>query len=127
MPIVYDTGILIAAESKTGGREAWAIHKALLASGQVPLVPTVVLAQVWRGGPQAELSRMLKGCEVIDVGEETARSAGELLNASGTSDAVDAIVMAVAASSSSSVVTSDPKDMQLLEGFVPRRVSVTPF
>ncbi len=48
--VTYDTGMSIAAESNR--RDAWLLHARVLADGTVPVVPAVVLAQAWRGGPQ---------------------------------------------------------------------------
>jgi hypothetical protein len=30
-----------------------------------PIVPVVVLAQTWRGGPQHQISRVLQGCDIL--------------------------------------------------------------
>ncbi|MBO0843566.1 MAG: PIN domain nuclease, partial [Nocardioides sp.] len=58
--LTYDTGALIAAERDA--RDLWALHEAALRRGVVPTVPAGVLGEAWRGGPQAKLSRLLKGC-----------------------------------------------------------------
>ena len=56
-----------------------ALHHQALESGVVPVVPAGALAQVWRGGPQPMLSRLLAGCRVEALDEPRARSAGAAL------------------------------------------------
>jgi len=75
--VVYDAGVLIAAERSQ--RQVWAEHRARLEAGLVPLVPAAVLAQVSRSPKQAQVRRLLRGCEVIAVDEATAHAAGALL------------------------------------------------
>lgn len=66
MGVTYDTGALLAAEANR--REVWALHARSLQRGTRPVVPAAVLGQAWRGGPQAMLPRLLRGCriEVLD-------------------------------------------------------------
>ena len=72
------------------------------------IVPVVVLAQAWRGGPQHQISRVLKGCDILPDDQATGRAAGV---ASCTADVVDAIVIATAVRHQAPVVTSDPGDL----------------
>ncbi len=117
-PYVYDAGALVAAER---GDERFAgVHDNSLRQKCRPIVPTPVLTQVWRGGSrQTRLSMVLHGCDVEPTSEEVARSAGVLLGRSGTTDAVDAIVVATAARSHAVVVTSDLDDLRKLAGVAP--------
>jgi predicted nucleic acid-binding protein len=108
----YDTGVLIAAERNE--RLVWALHRRLLDQGTSPSVPSTVLSQAWRGGPQAQLSRLLAGCEVRPFAEAQARESGRLLAASSTSDVVDASVVIVARERGEVVLTSDPDDLRPL-------------
>ncbi|MBB6171158.1 putative nucleic acid-binding protein [Nocardiopsis mwathae] len=110
--IVYDTGALIAAER--GSSRMLSLHRELIKAHVYPTVPVVVLAQAWRGGPQAMMSRLLNGCEVVPDGELIGRSAGAACRAAGTSDVVDAIVVMTAIQKQSSVVTSDPDDLRAI-------------
>ena len=89
--VIYDTGALVAAERNKPA--VWEIHAEALALGLRPIVPVVVLAQAWRGGPQHNLSRLLRGCRILPDTEETGRAAGA---AARTSDVVDAIVVVTA-------------------------------
>jgi hypothetical protein len=107
--VTYDTGALIAAER--GDRRVWALHLRALERGIVPTVPAGVLGQGWRGGPQAQMSRMLSGCRVEDLDEARARSAGAACGVAGTSDVVDASVVVGAAARGHLVVTSDAGDL----------------
>jgi predicted nucleic acid-binding protein len=107
--IVYDTGALVAAERRNP--DFLALHDELTAARIRPIVPVVVLAQAWRGGPQHQISRVLKGSDIFPDDERTGRAAGVACGASGTCDVVDAIVVATAVRYQASVVTSDPDDL----------------
>jgi hypothetical protein len=113
IPLVYDAGALLAAERND--RKFLVMHKTALLAGRHVLVPAPVLAQAWRGGAgQAVLAKVLKGCDVLPTDEDVAKHAGVLLGLSRTADAVDAIVVATAVKLTATVVTSDPKDLQVL-------------
>ena len=108
--ITYDTGALISAERND--RRMWVIHRRALERGIVPTVPAGVLGQGWRGGPQAQLSRMLVGCRIETLDEPRARSAGAACAQAGTSDVVDASVVVGAAARSDLVITGDEADIR---------------
>ncbi|HET9254278.1 MAG TPA: PIN domain-containing protein [Pseudonocardiaceae bacterium] len=112
MSIVYDTGALLAAER--GDRAMWAVHSRGLDRARQPVVPAVVLGQAWRGGPQPQLSRLLKGCVIESFDENAGRAAGRLLRDAGTSDVVDAHVVLTALRHRAAVLTADPDDLQRL-------------
>jgi len=80
--IVYDTGALLAAEGRNP--DFLALHDEVTAARIRPLVPVVVLAQAWRGGPRHQISRVLKGCDIIADDERTGRAAGLACAAAGT-------------------------------------------
>ena len=103
--LTYDTGALIAAER--GQRLMWSLHRAALGRGLVPVVPTGVLAQAWRGGPQAQLSRLLRGCQFEALTEAQARAIGSLAALSGLDDTVDLAVAEGAIRREHAVVTSN--------------------
>jgi hypothetical protein len=88
-----------------------------------PTLSTVVLGQVWRGWPQAQLSRLLRGCRIQPLSEFEARSAGAALAASGRSDLVDAVVVVTALAREDLIVTSDPDDLRRRLCDRPRRRS----
>ncbi|MCP3857637.1 MAG: twitching motility protein PilT [Actinomycetia bacterium] len=112
MGTTYDTGALIAAER--GDRRMWALHRRSLERSDVPTVPAGVLGQGWRGGPQAQMSRLLAGCRVEDLSEVRARSAGAVCGVAGTSDVVDASVVVGAAARGDLIVSSDVGDLRRL-------------
>jgi hypothetical protein len=107
--VTYDTGALIAAERND--RQLWALHRRALERGMVPTIPAGVLGQGWRGGPQAQMSRLLAGCRIEVLDEARARSAGAACRVSRTSDVVDASVVVGASARGDLVVTSDPADL----------------
>jgi len=107
--IVYDTGALVAAERRSP--DFLALHDELTAARIRPIVTVVVLAQAWRGGPQHQISKILKACDILPDDERTGRAAGLACALSGTADVVDAIVVVTAVRYQSSVVTSDHGDL----------------
>lgn len=108
--VTYDAGALIAAERDS--KPVWSLHRELLERGLHPTLPTVVLGQVWRGGPRTQLSRLLRGCRTEPLTEPQARSAGAALAASGAHDVIDAVVVVTALARDDLIVTSDPDDLQ---------------
>jgi hypothetical protein len=111
-PVVYDAGVLVAADRNARG--VWAEHKVRLESGIVPEVPAPVVAQVSRSPAQVQLRRLLRGCEVVPLTEQDAHSAGRLLGRAGSSDVVDAVVACTAAALHADVVTGDRADIARL-------------
>jgi hypothetical protein len=113
-PVVYDAGVLVAADRNV--REVWADHKVRLETGVVPVVPAPVVAQVSRSPSQVQLRRLLRGCEVVALTEPMAHAAGQLLGRARSADVVDAVVVQVAAGLCADVVTDDRGDItRLLE------------
>ena len=112
--IIYGAGALVAAERNV--RPLWALHDAALRRDVAPLVPAGVLAQVWRGGPQANLSRLLAGCTVTPLDGSLARAAGTLCGQARTSDVVGASVVILARVMAAPVVTGDAADLRALAG-----------
>ena len=122
--IVYDTGALLAAERHNP--DFLALHDELTSARIRPLVPVVVLAQAWRGGPQHQISRVLKGCDILPDDQRTGRAAGVACAASGTSDVVDAIVIVTAVRHQAPVVTSDSGDLARIADAVGVRIRFFP-
>ncbi len=110
--ITYDAGALVAAERNQ--RFVWALHRRALEQGLRPTVPAGVLGQAWRGGPQAELSRLLKGCRIEHLDDARARAAGAACGRSSTADVIDATVVVGAVARGDLIVTSDSKDINRL-------------
>ena len=107
--ITYGAGALIAAER--GDRRLRALHRRALERGLVPTVPAGVLGQGWRGGPRAQMSRLLKGCRIEPLDEARARSAGAACGRAASADVVDAAVVVGASSRADLLVTSHPDDI----------------
>jgi hypothetical protein len=127
-PVVYDAGALIAAERNHAA--FWRAHRSYLTAGGLPLAPAPVVAQAWRDGArQAQLARILNGCEVPVLDHALARRVGALLGQAATSNPVDGTVAALAADLGGVIVTSDPGDIQhLLDRLGPagKRAEVAP-
>ena len=112
---VLDAGALIAYERRD------IKVSALIAEaygGRIAMVlPSVVLAQVWRDGArQALLSRVLHNPGLVEARlyHEDAKRVGELLRESGTTDVADAHVAVLAGRLRAPVITSDPDDISKL-------------
>ncbi len=121
--ITYDSGALIAAGR--GERRMWARHRALLLRRVVPVVPAPVVAQCWRGTPrQAQLARLLAGCEVEALDDARARATGVLAGRARTSDIVDACVVEGALRRDHLVISSDVGDLNAIAAAVSRRIDI---
>ena len=118
--LTYDTGALIAAERDD--RMMWALHRAALGRGFLPTVPSGVLAEAWRGGPQHQLSRLLKGCQVEELSENQARQVGGLIARSGLDDTVDVAVAEGALRRNDAVVTSNRAHIAQVANAVGKRI-----
>ena len=113
MGVTYDAGALIAADR--GERQIWARHRALLVRREVPTVPAPVLAQGWRGTPrQANLARLLSGCEVEALDHVQAKATGTVAARANTSDIVDACVVEGALRRRDLIISSDPDDLRAI-------------
>jgi 2-polyprenyl-6-methoxyphenol hydroxylase-like FAD-dependent oxidoreductase len=124
MTIVYDAGVLVAADRDD--REVWADHRARLEAGLVPVTTAPAVAQVSRSPSQVQLRRFLRGCEIAAFTPEEAHEVGRLLAQAGASDVVDAHVVLIASGSRSTVRTSDEADLQGLSDILPRPVDIQP-
>lgn len=113
--VCLDAGALIAVERST------ARIKELLEgadrAGLTLIVPSPVIAQVWRGSArQARLARFLKTrTHEVELGPTAARAVGLLCAATGTADIVDAHVVLVARLHDAAILTSDPDDIRHLD------------
>jgi predicted nucleic acid-binding protein len=110
--LTYDTGALVAAERDD--RVLWSLHSAALRRGLPPTVPAAVLAEGWRGGPQAKLSRLLKGCDVEDLTTTQARAVGALAAQARHDDIVDVSVVEGALRRNHAVVTSNASHIRMV-------------
>jgi predicted nucleic acid-binding protein len=121
-PVVYDTGVLIAADRNQ--RRVWAEHRVRLEAGIMPLVPALVVAQASRSPRQAQMRRLLRGCEVISFDESAAHLAGSLLGKTRTHDVVDGSVAVLSIQTGADVVSDDAEDIRRLLAAAPVRAVV---
>ena len=109
MTVVYDAGVLIAADRNE--RRVWAEHRARLEAGLAPVVTAPVVAQASRSPRQVHLRRFLRGCDVVAFMPDDSHQVGVLLNKARSSDVVDAHVIVVASRTGQVVLTSDAQDL----------------
>lgn len=114
--ITLDTGALIAIER----RKQRATDLVELARDQqaVLAVPIVVVAEWWRGRTN-DRERILEAVNIQPLQLPVVKAAGEALAAIRRATAIDAIVMAFAASRGDVVFTSDPDDLEDLRTYFP--------
>ena len=124
MRVLYDAGVLVAAER--GDRAVWADHRIRLELGVVPVATAPVVAQVSRSARQVQLRTFLRGCDVAPFAGEDAHGVGALLGMAGTSDVVDAHVVYVADKLRASVLTGDVEDLSRLTDHVDSDVPIIP-
>jgi hypothetical protein len=110
--VVYDAGVLIAADRSK--RRVWAEHRVRLEAGLIPMVPASVIAQVSRSPKQAQMRRLLRGCEVVALDEAAAHAAGSLLGKTRTRDVVDASVVELSIRKVADIVSDDADDIRRL-------------
>jgi hypothetical protein len=121
--VTYDSGALIAAERSE--RRIWARHRALLLRRIVPTIPAPVVAQCWRGTPrQAQLARLLAGCEIESLDGTRARATGTLAGRARTADIVDATVVEGALRRGDLIISSGEDDLAAIAAAVSRRVDI---
>lgn len=114
--ITLDTGALVAIERrKQRGTQLLELARQRLA---VLSVPVPVIAEWWRGRTDVR-ERILDVVNVEPLSLIVAKSAGEAQASVARSTAVDAIVMAFAASRGDVVFTGDTRDLERLRAFFP--------
>jgi predicted nucleic acid-binding protein len=116
--LTLDTGALIGFERAS--RRVLAHLKNAELQGRQLTVPTAVVAEAWRGGARsARIARLLDAAVVEPLIGDLARTAGEAIGAVKGAGAIDAIVMASAASRGDRVLTSDFDDLDRLRAYFP--------
>ncbi|MDQ4142681.1 MAG: twitching motility protein PilT [Actinomycetota bacterium] len=111
--MILDAGALVAAERNE--RDVWLQLHLAFVENEVPIIPSPVLAQVWRDGPrQARLAQLVKNCHVESFDADAAKVVGIMCGKAGTTDIVDASVVHLASVTGFSVMTSDPRDLKLI-------------
>ncbi len=114
--ITLDTGALVAIERrKQRGTQLLELARQRLA---VLSVPVPVIAEWWRGRTDVR-ERILDVVNVEPLSLAVAKAAGEAQASVARSTALDAIVMAFAASRGDVVFTGDTVDLDRLRAFFP--------
>jgi predicted nucleic acid-binding protein len=114
--ITLDTGALVAIERrKQTGTQLLELARQRLA---VLSVPVPVIAEWWRGRTDVR-ERILDVVNVEPLSLAVAKAAGEAQASVARSPALDAIVMAFAASRGDVVFTGDTIDLDRLRAFFP--------
>jgi predicted nucleic acid-binding protein len=119
---VYDSGVLIAADRNE--RRTWAEYRVRLEADVVPVVPAPVVARASRSPHQAQLRRLLRGCEIVTLDEAQAHAAGALMGKARTKDVVDASVVVLALLRNAEIVTDDAHDILRLLSAARAKLSV---
>ena len=114
--LTFDTGALIAIDRNSSrmNRVLATVRRERL----IITVPNVVLAEWWRAGFGKAKELLLRSFLIEPLSDRLAKVAGEAAGAVGAT-AVDAIVMASAASRGDYVYTSDMPDLQRLQRVFP--------
>ncbi|MGP8060300.1 MAG: twitching motility protein PilT [Acidimicrobiales bacterium] len=115
--LVYGPAALRAAAR--GDRIVWAMHRAALANGIVPVVPASAVADAYRTEARVDrLEELLAGSEVEDLRDEGARRAGELAARADTPDLVAVAVAEAAARHNAAVVASRQNALRSAAGLL---------
>jgi predicted nucleic acid-binding protein len=116
--LTLDTGALIGFER--ADRRVLVHLKNAQIQGCELTVPTVVIAEAWRGGARsARVGKLLQACVVEPLFEDIARIAGEAMGATRGSTVADAIVVASAAARGDRILTTDFDDLDRLRSHFP--------
>ena len=117
MTLVLDAGALIAVER--ADRPTVSALEVARRYGRDLVIPAGVAAQVWRGGGarQARLARFLsaRGVEIEELTAAGAKACGVVCARAGTADVVDASVVVAARRRRAVVLSSDRRDLELLD------------
>jgi len=114
--ITFDTGALIALERRS--QRMWKRFHAAKAEGLTMTVPAAVVIEWWRGRSDIR-EDILGSVRVEPLTDALAKIAGEALAATKGASAIDAVVMASAASRGDVVFTSDVSDLERLRAYFP--------
>ncbi len=123
--LVYGVGALRAAAR--GDRRMWALHRAALAQGIVPVVPAVVVAEGFRTEAREDrLEELLAGAAVEGLGGEGARRVGQLAARADTPDLVAVAVAEAADRHHAAVVASRQNALRAAAGLLGHDLVVYP-
>ena len=114
--VTFDAGGLIALD-RHDRRVIVLLARAAETNSTVTIPATALAQAIRRPERQARISRLIRqaSTDVVPLDRVDAVSVGRLLAASGSPDVVDAHVVICARRSGTGVVTSDPRDLTLLD------------
>ncbi len=105
--VAFGTGALVAAAR--GDRRVWALHRAALAHGLVPVVPAQSVAEAARlTGLSGAFDRFVVGTEVEVLDRDRAQALGSVADHVGTDGLAAVAVVELAARRSLAVVSDRP-------------------
>jgi hypothetical protein len=97
----------------------WAIHRAALANGLVPVVPSLVVSEGFRTEVRADrLEALLAGSEIEQLRADGARRVGELAARADTPDIVAVSVAETAARRNGAVVAARQNALRTAAGLL---------
>jgi|HubBroStandDraft_5_1064220.scaffolds.fasta_scaffold347426_1 hypothetical protein len=115
--LVYGVGALRAAAR--GDRVVWALHRAALSHGIVPIVPAEAIAEGYRTEARGDrIASLLAGSEVEVLTDEGARRAGELAARVDTSDLAAVTVADIASRRNCAIVSARQGALKTASGLL---------
>lgn len=115
--LTFDTGALIALQRRK--QRMSAVFAAANRQGITITVPTVAIAEWWRGTAVRRADLLLAAVTVEPLSLDLSKAAGEAQAAVRGATTIDAIVMASAAQRGDIVYTSDPEDLTAMQSHFP--------
>jgi hypothetical protein len=114
--LTFDTGMLISLERRK--QRAWEIYRRAFERHVTITIPSPVLGEWWRGRTQLR-EAIISSVRIEPLTGPIARLAGEALAEVQDATAIDAFVMACAATRGDVVYTGDAADLEKLRVFFP--------
>jgi hypothetical protein len=115
--LVYGVGGLRAAAR--GDRMVWALHRAALVNGIVPVVPSGAVAEAFRTEARGDrLDSLLAGAVIEALTPEEARRVGELAARADTADLVAVSTAEAASRRNCAVVASRQNSLRTVAGLL---------
>jgi hypothetical protein len=115
--LVYGVGALRAAAH--GDRMMWALHRAALTHGVVPIVTVGAVAEAYRTETRGDrLDALLAGAQVEPLAREGAQRTGELAARSGSTDLVAVSTAETAARHNAAVINTRQAALRTASGLL---------
>lgn len=111
--MIFDAGVFIALDNPSKRRVVIAIVEKLQTEGVTPATTEPILAQAWRQpATQVPIARLVDAISVYPFGD--AKTVGARCAQTATSDVVDASLAVLGDQLQTTILTTDPTDMQRL-------------